>query len=578
MAQFDPNDTKEMQRRIAQGKQALVDHAILEAFDLLFLPSCFDDHAKRLLMKLVNQYHRVRLISDEQIKRNQVESYAEQGYPMAQYVLGRYHQLVKPDKDSIEKAKKWFDAAWESGIGDAAAAKAVMMLDGYYGEVDVDRYNALIKDGLEKGCTSDYCSLSFYRLLEHIIFGEYGFDADPQRTIDTVRINCGQEESDDIDEMDPAFYKILGDAYRKLDNKEKAEYYYTKAVDMGYVECCSNCSLLYPPTNDFTHEAWELWEQTNMVGCKLRDPYSYVLASLCFETPYDELPDDKKPERTAQIKETLMKAYALGEELAAFFIGYNHYYGEDGFEQSYDEAWRWFNNAAFWEEPMSFSMAAFMIEQGQAPEQYDQACADYYRLQALRRGDNDQLNKVVEIYRDGRLAEFANEIETRFVPDYQPDEDIEDDFEEDETIKEEPESDLKLIAIIKTDRTADIIEFDVENWDELPAFVDAKRLDAIRVQPLYDISEKLGYCEHITGWVDNMGLLRGLPLNPVGCQIYPGDIVGDMILTLEDARYNPMSFTDLDDLKKVVADLGAKLVNVFLDDAPDDDGRYDAWS
>ena len=302
-----------------------------------------------------------------------------------------------------------------------------------------------------------------------------------------------------------------------------------------------------------------------------------MLASVYFETPYDELSDDEKLERTAQIRETLLKAYALGDEFAAFLMGHNHYYGANGFEQNYDEAWRWFNNAAFWEDSSGYEMAAMMIELGEAPQRYDQACADYYYLQALRRGDKDQLNKVVEIYRAGRLADFANEIETRFVPDYQPKEDPDDDSD-DEIDYDEPESDLKLIAIIKTDRTADIFEFDVENWDELPAFVDANRLDAIRVQPLYDISTRLGYSEHITGWVDNMGLLRGLPINPIGCKIYPGDIVGDMILTLEDARYNPMSFTNLDDLKKVIADLGAKLVNVFLDDAPDDDGRYDAWS
>ena len=212
-----------------------------------------------------------------------------------------------------------------------------------------------------------------------------------------------------------------------------------------------------------------------------------------------------------------------------------------------------------------------MIEEGEAPSQYDQVWSDHFYLQALRRGDNNQLGKVVEIYRAGRLTEFAKEIETLYIPKYEA-------LPEEPTDDPESEIDLKLIAIIKTDGSADIIEFDVENWDELPPFVDAKRLDAIRVQPLYDISKKLGYSEHITGWVDNMGLIRDLPSNPVGCKIYPGRIVGDMILTLEDEKYNPMSFTDLDDLKQVLSDLGAKLMNVFLDDGPDDDGRFDAWS
>ncbi|MBP5573549.1 MAG: hypothetical protein J6X40_05220, partial [Bacteroidales bacterium] len=111
----------------------------------------------------------------------------------------------------------------------------------------------------------------------------------------------------------------------------------------------------------------------------------------------------------------------------------------------------------------------------------------------------------------------------------------------------------------------------------LPEFVGAHRLDAIRVQPLYDISNQLGYDDHITGWVDNMGLLKDLPMNPVGCRIYPGPIAGDMILTLESKKYDPKSFEDLEDLKKVITALGATLERISLDDGPDDDGRFDAY-
>jgi hypothetical protein len=109
--------------------------------------------------------------------------------------------------------------------------------------------------------------------------------------------------------------------------------------------------------------------------------------------------------------------------------------------------------------------------------------------------------------------------------------------------------------------------------------IDAKRLDAIRTQPLYDLTDKMGYRDkHITVWVDNMGLLRGLPENRIGCRLYPGSIVGDLILTLEDNKYKPMSFENLSELKQVIAELGATLKYVYLDDEPDDDGRFDAWS
>ena len=139
-------------------------------------------------------------------------------------------------------------------------------------------------------------------------------------------------------------------------------------------------------------------------------------------------------------------------------------------------------------------------------------------------------------------------------------------------------NDDNFIAIIKTDGSAEIIEFDVEYWDELPEYIAAKRLDAVRVVPLYDIAEELGLDEHITGWVDDRGLLKNLDDNPVGCKIDPSTIAGDMILTLEDDEYKPKSFNDLDIIYSVLNKLGVTEIEENLDDEYDEeDGRFDAW-
>lgn len=139
-------------------------------------------------------------------------------------------------------------------------------------------------------------------------------------------------------------------------------------------------------------------------------------------------------------------------------------------------------------------------------------------------------------------------------------------------------NDDKFIAIIKTDGSAEIIEFDVEYWDELPEYIAAKRLDAVRVVPLYDIAEELGLDDHITGWVDDRGLMKNLDENPVGCKIYPGTIAGDMILTLENDEYKPKSFNDLDIIYSVLNKLGVTEIEENLDDEYDEeDGRFDAW-
>lgn len=138
--------------------------------------------------------------------------------------------------------------------------------------------------------------------------------------------------------------------------------------------------------------------------------------------------------------------------------------------------------------------------------------------------------------------------------------------------------DDKYVVIIKTDGSAEIIDFDVEYWDELPQYIDARRLDAVRVVPLYDIAEKLGLDDHITGWVDDRGLLKNLDENPVGCKIYPGKIVGDMILTLEDDEYKPHSFNDLDTVYDVLDKLGVTEIEENFEEYDEEDGKYDAWS
>ena len=145
----DEELTTEIQRRIQEGKEALENHEIENAFDLLFAPALVDDHAKRLLLMSLSRCCRVRLITEEQIEQNKVEDMAEKGYTMAQYVMGRYHQLVKPNKDSIEKAMDWYDKAKAAGIGDAFACEAEMVMDGYYHHVDFDLYNQLLREGLE---------------------------------------------------------------------------------------------------------------------------------------------------------------------------------------------------------------------------------------------------------------------------------------------------------------------------------------------------------------------------------------------------------------------------------------------
>ena len=560
----------ETQRLIALGKQALVDHEFSKAFDYLILPAHIDREGMKLFLMIINTFTRLYLLNEDQVPR--LKYYAEKGYVLSQYAYARYLYIVRPNDDSVKEADKYFKEAEKAGFADAIQAQSTMLLDGQYGLVDYEEAHQMTKKAVEK-----YSELGGRAYLNRVVFGNtfMGIKAEPQLAIDIIK-QMFDNESDDISVVNPVYYETLGDAYGQLGDKEKAKEYYMKAIEMGHIEAYGSYIMLHSENNT-TELQKEMYETMLDVGCSQDDPYSYVFRAAFHMDEYDNYDEDKQKEMTASIKEDLETASKLGNRIAPYLLGQAYYYSKYGFEQDNTQAWDWFIEGRHRDECNAYKMLAIMISEGDNPYEINDTdkLMEYCSIMALRTGDDDMLDVVVEGYRNGNFTDYAAEIERYYIPEYDSrpnDEDEEDEYDD--------EGDYKLIAIVKTNGKASIIEFDVEEgWDEMPEFVGANRLDAIRTQPLYDVSKQVGYTtDHVTGWVDNMGLMKDLMMNCIGRQLYPGPIAGDMILTLEDAKYNPKSFESLSRLKKVLAALGAELEHVNLEDGPDDDGRYDAWS
>ena len=564
MAQMNPT-----QLNIDNGKKALMRHEINQAFDHLFLPALEDDEAKRLFLMIINTRCRLFILNEQQVAT--LKDYAEKGFALAQYAYGRYLEALRPDANALNTANEYFKSAEKAGLGDALYIQAILFNSGHYGLIDLEESKRMIEEALDMGSV-----LAERYFLKGYIYGRRDVEADPQKAIDILQAMFNGNESDDISVVDPSNYHLLGDAYSQLDEYENAEKYYLKAIQMGFNEAFSDYCLLFQP-DDIDDEGEEKYENLLDLGCNSGDPSCYVYRAAIYMDNYDRYDEATQKKMTEKIREDLTTASELGSDLASEFLGEAYHYERYGFEKNDVKAWNWFLEGTHRDNGDAFKMLALMIADEDNPHDVPDGFVDYCVMMALRNGCDALLDTVVEGYRDGELTDYAAEIERYYIPRY--DSLHHDDEDEDENDDEDfDDPDLKLIAIIKTNGKADIIEFDVEEgWDELPDHVGARRLDAIRVQPLYDISDQLGYEDHITGWVDTMGLLKDLPMNPVGCKIYPGPIAGDMILTLESKKYEPKSFESLNDLKKVISALGATLEHISLDDGPDDDGRFDAY-
>lgn len=551
----------EIRQAVQQGKEALMRHDIPTAFDHLVHAAHLDAKAMRLFLMIINIRQRLFRLSKEQVSK--LETLAGKGYALSQYAYGRWLEAHRPESDSLNKANEYFKDAEKGGFPDALFVQAILMKAGHYGLVNRTEVAKMIDDAADKGSF-----LADKYLLRQNIFGWNDTKVNPQIVINVLKEWLNGTESDDIMEVDPAYYSILGEAFEAIEDKQNADKYYRKAINMGYTEAWGD--LYYLHAND--DEAEDILES----GCDIADPGCLVCHAINLMNSYDEMSKRDQKTATSDIMDDLITAYENGSDMAPCLLGKAYYYGDYGFGKDNTKAWNWFIEGSHRDDGESYKMLAVMASNDEIPyEVSDNAkLMEHLAMMAVRNGDEDMLDVVVEGYRNGDLTDYATEIEQYYIPQYDRLHENDDDEDTDPD-----DYDYKLMAIVKTNGKADIFEFDVEEgWDELPDFIGAKRLDAIRTQPLYDITQKLRLDGHITAWVDNMGLMKDLPMNPIGCQLYPGPIAGDMILTLEDAKYNPMSFESLEVLKQVIAALGAQLDKINLDDGPDDDGRYDAWS
>ena len=424
-AMTEEESSTELLRLVALGKEALENHNIVKAFDYLFLPAHVNEEALKLFLMIVNTFTRLYLLTDEQVAK--LKQDAEDGCAISQYAYGRYLYIVRPDDNAIEEADNYFKAAEKAGMGDAIQAQSTIMLDGHYGIVDYSEAHRMTLAAVDK-----HSELGARAFLRRSLFGDELLDPDPQKVIDLVK-KMFPYESNDISEVNPVYYEILGDAFEKIGDKRNAEIYYNKAINMGYIEAFGGYCYLHCGDLD-TDERKKMYEDLLAEACESGDPSSYVYKAVYLMRKYESSDDEKKQEITAEIKESLETAVRLGSLIAPYFLGYAYYYGYYGFEEDNSLAWDWLIEGKNRDEGMAYSMLAQMISDGNNPYEVDDELISYCQLMALRDGENDQLRNVVKAYYRGELTDYAVEIERYYIPRYEalPEEEDEENMEDDD--------------------------------------------------------------------------------------------------------------------------------------------------
>lgn len=531
---FDETDDE---LQLDMGKMKLQENDVEGAFDELFLPALRNAEAAECFMIIPNINSRLFRLTPEQIEK--VEEAADKGYPLAIYVLGRYYQVMKIEEqegDWLPAARHLLGEAANAGIADAHWAMAMLYLLGYEGPVVFDHYRELINKAFDNGSMQ-----AFKQKLHDTIYGIHGFEADPKTAIRIIEDFLSKDEV--YTSTYPDILDLLGEAYRIVGNKDKSDKCFETAQDHGFFEAGAHRfeNRTEGPDRDFYRETLSVILD---FACDNKDPNSFMSRALedIYHHDKEDCPNPKDYQR--KLKDDLEMAYTLGNGDAAYLIGHCYYYGNYGYEENNQEAWNWYTKGQEMESGLAYWGMAQMIEDENCPEDLPGNYLEFCRLAALRRGITEMLPDVVEAYKQGKLNNYAEEIEKNYLPLLDLD---------------GGDPNIPTVLIVKHDGKATIYHLEKEDWHKLSTLIGAKRLAPLRIDALDKIGNDAGFGDHLVAWTDIDAPRKGLGLNSIASSFFPGVVAGDIVFSLADNLYDPMPFFGIEEAKRAIDALGATL-------------------
>ena len=142
-----------------------------------------------------------------------------------------------------------------------------------------------------------------------------------------------------------------------------------------------------------------------------------------------------------------------------------------------------------------------------------------------------------------------------FQSDEDDDDDDDDDDEPDTPHPGYPEVGEKYVIVAGTDDSFRIVQADASNWDSLPAIIGACGCDDMRCEKFRKVSKELGLPGTLLGKLDRDAFRKArLKRNWHASQWYDGnaDMMGDMVICLEDSGYHPFSFSSREEAQKAI--------------------------
>ncbi|MBR1929124.1 MAG: hypothetical protein IJ834_05225 [Paludibacteraceae bacterium] len=348
---------------------------------------------------------------------------AKAGNRYAQYAYARWQSLVCGEENSLNISYRYMKAAAEQNLPDAIAAFAMTYEFGDIGIVDWEKYDELIEQSVALGS-----ELGKTYMLRDLCFGKNFTNAQPDKAAALANEFINQDEHKGIEPNGLWFYYRATANEAKLGRTQVIDDY-RRALDLGVLSAFTDLIIAYG-YGDSLDNLTETKEYSNCLlqGIARLAPNALILDADREMRHYDTLKKrlgyDGFKKHPIQYKilhashelifSRLSHAAELCDNAAWEQLGDMYYDGTYGFEQNYDKAFVAYSNgvihnSASCAEKLWQMMHDHIIDR---PLDYQDSIA----IEGARCGSIRLLAETVIIHQQGRLSEYADEIEKYYEP------------------------------------------------------------------------------------------------------------------------------------------------------------------
>lgn len=349
---------------------------------------------------------------------------AEKGNKYAQYAYARWQTLVRGGENSIRIAYHNMKAAADQGLPDAIAGLAITYEYGDIGQVDWKKEDELIETAFEMG--SELAAM--YKLQDYCFGRHFGL-AQPDKAVELANQLIARDFEKGM-EINGWWYFYRAVANEGRIGRTRVIDDYDEAYKLGILTACTDLIIAHG-YGDETNTLVETKEYTEYLneGMERLSSGAFFMDAAREMRRYDtlqELYHDEDGVQRHTIRYNLMQqshelihsrlshAAELGDKAAWEQLGDCYYEGSYGFEKDYKKAFTCYSNGAIHDAVNSIEKLWKMMHDHLIDRPLDYV--DSIALQGARCGSKRLLAETVIIHQEGRLAEYADEIERFYDP------------------------------------------------------------------------------------------------------------------------------------------------------------------